>query len=116
MISGSCPLAFHRPPANVATAESLGPVDPVHRRIGTGLGLGDRPAQGGDVEDPAACGDQVIAPLLGIIGSIQALETIKVITRVGNDLSGRLLLLDSLAMDWHTMKFKKDPKCPVCSQ
>ena len=57
----------------------------------------------------------VIAPLLGIIGSVQALETIKVITNVGNDLSGRLLLLDSLAMDWHTMKFKKDPKCPVCS-
>ena len=58
----------------------------------------------------------VIAPLLGIIGSVQALETIKIITKVGNDLSGRLLLLDSLAMDWHTMKFKKDPKCPVCSQ
>ena len=58
----------------------------------------------------------VIAPLLGIIGSVQALETIKVITNAGNDLSGRLLLLDSLAMDWHTMKFKKDPKCPVCSQ
>lgn len=58
----------------------------------------------------------VIAPLLGIIGSVQALETIKVLTGAGSDLSGRLLLLDSLAMDWHTMKFKKDPKCPVCSQ
>ena len=57
----------------------------------------------------------VIAPLLGIIGSVQALEAIKLITKVGNDLAGRLLLLDGLAMDWHTMKFKKDPKCPVCS-
>ncbi|MEM7465373.1 MAG: molybdopterin-synthase adenylyltransferase MoeB [Pseudomonadota bacterium] len=57
----------------------------------------------------------VVAPLLGIIGSVQALETIKVITGAGNDLSGRLLLLDALAMEWHTMRFKKDPKCPVCS-
>ena len=58
----------------------------------------------------------VAAPLLGIIGSVQAMEVIKVITGVGNDLSGRLLLLDALAMDWHTMRFKKNPKCAVCSQ
>ena len=56
----------------------------------------------------------VVAPLLGIIGSVQALETIKVITGAGNDLCGRLLLLDALAMDWHTMRFKKNAKCPVC--
>lgn len=56
----------------------------------------------------------VVAPLLGIIGSVQALETIKVLTGAGNDLCGRLLLLDALAMDWHTMRFKKNPKCPIC--
>lgn len=56
----------------------------------------------------------VVAPLLGIIGSVQALETIKLITGAGNDLCGRLLLLDALAMDWHTMRFKKNPKCPIC--
>jgi len=57
----------------------------------------------------------VIAPLLGIIGSIQALETLKVLTNTGVSLDGRLLLLDALGMEWQTMKFKKDPKCPVCS-
>jgi molybdopterin-synthase adenylyltransferase len=57
----------------------------------------------------------VIAPLLGIIGSIQALETLKVLTQTGTSLDGRLLLLDALEMEWQTMKFKKDPKCPVCA-
>jgi molybdopterin/thiamine biosynthesis adenylyltransferase len=57
----------------------------------------------------------VIAPLLGIIGSIQALETLKVLTRTGTSLDGRLLLLDALGMEWQTMKFKRDPKCPVCA-
>ena len=56
----------------------------------------------------------VAAPLLGIIGSVQAMEVIKLITNSGNDLAGRLLLLDALAMEWQTMRFKKNPKCPVC--
>lgn len=57
----------------------------------------------------------VVAPLLGIIGSIQALETIKLLTNIGEDLNGRLLILDGLSMEWHSMRFKKDPKCPVCN-
>ena len=57
----------------------------------------------------------VIAPLLGIIGSVQALEAMKVVMGVGRDLSGRLLLLDALSMEWQEMRFKRDPKCPVCS-
>ena len=57
----------------------------------------------------------VVAPLLGIIGSVQALEAIKLLTGIGKDLGGRLLLLDALSMDWHTMRFNKDPKCPICS-
>ena len=57
----------------------------------------------------------VVAPLLGIIGSVQALETLKVLMRVGQVLKGRLLLLDALNMEWHTMRFKRDPACPVCS-
>lgn len=56
----------------------------------------------------------VVAPLLGIIGSVQALETLKLLTGAGNDLCGRLLLLDALAMDWHTMRFKKNANCPIC--
>jgi molybdopterin-synthase adenylyltransferase len=56
----------------------------------------------------------VVAPLLGIIGSIQALETLKVLMQVGEVLKGRLLLLDGLSMEWHSMRFQRDPACPVC--
>ena len=56
----------------------------------------------------------VVAPLLGIIGSIQALETLKVLLGIGRDLTGRLLLLDGLAMEWHSMRFNRDPRCPEC--
>jgi adenylyltransferase/sulfurtransferase len=56
----------------------------------------------------------VVAPLLGIIGSVQALETIKVLAGIGTDLCGRLLCLDALRMEWHTLKVRPDPSCPVC--
>ena len=56
----------------------------------------------------------VIAPLLGIIGSIQALETMKLIIGIGETLTGRLLLLDAYRMDWHSVMMKKNPNCPVC--
>lgn len=56
----------------------------------------------------------VIAPLLGIIGSVQALETMKVLIGIGQDLCGRLLLLDALNMEWQSMRFKKNPNCPEC--
>lgn len=56
----------------------------------------------------------VISPLLGIVGSIQALETLKVLMGIGKVLDGRLLLLDALTMEWQTMTFLRDPKCPEC--
>ncbi|MAS82591.1 MAG: molybdopterin-synthase adenylyltransferase MoeB [Legionellales bacterium] len=57
----------------------------------------------------------VIAPLLGIIGSIQANETLKLLMGIGKTLQGNLLLLDSLHMDINQVSLKKDPACPVCS-
>lgn len=56
----------------------------------------------------------VVAPLLGIIGSMQALETIKLITNVGENLIGKLLLFNATTTEFQTMRFKKDPACPVC--
>jgi adenylyltransferase/sulfurtransferase len=56
----------------------------------------------------------VIAPLLGIIGSIQACEVMKLIMKIGQTLEGRLLLLDVMTMEWHTAVLSKDPDCPVC--
>ncbi|MGZ4981049.1 MAG: HesA/MoeB/ThiF family protein, partial [Methylobacter sp.] len=57
----------------------------------------------------------VIAPITGIVGSIQALEAMKLIMNIGETLTGRLLLLDGLTMEWNTMKLRKNPNCPTCS-
>ncbi len=57
----------------------------------------------------------VIAPITGIVGSIQALEALKIIMAIGKPLTGRLLLLDGLTMEWNMMKLTKNPSCPTCS-
>ncbi|HSR62748.1 MAG TPA: molybdopterin-synthase adenylyltransferase MoeB [Gammaproteobacteria bacterium] len=57
----------------------------------------------------------VIAPLLGIIGSIQACEAMKLIMNIGTTLEGRLLLVDVMSMEWHSAKLPRDKDCPVCS-
>ena len=54
----------------------------------------------------------VIAPITGIVGSIQALEAMKLIMTTGDSLVGRLLLLDGLTMEWQTLRLKKNPACP----
>lgn len=56
----------------------------------------------------------VFSPLLGIIGSMQAAETLKILLNIGESLSGRLQLLDGLTMNWRSIKLHKDPACPVC--
>ncbi len=56
----------------------------------------------------------VLAPVVGIIGSIQATETIKVLLNMGETLTGRLLLLDAYTMEWRSLRLHKDPQCPVC--
>jgi molybdopterin-synthase adenylyltransferase len=58
----------------------------------------------------------VFAPLTGIIGTLQAAETLKLLADVGETLKGRLMILDALAMQWRTIKLAKDPACPVCSR
>jgi molybdopterin-synthase adenylyltransferase len=57
----------------------------------------------------------VVAPLVGIIGSMQAMEAIKVIVDAGIPVAGQLKLFDGLDMEWRTIKFKKRDDCPVCS-
>ena len=56
----------------------------------------------------------VMSPMVGIIGSIQALETIKLISGLGAPLTGQLLITDGLHQEWRSMKLRKDPDCPVC--
>lgn len=69
-----------------------------------------------DGEDRQNCATNgVIAPITGIIGSIQALEAMKLIIGIGETLTGRLLLVDGLSMEFNTMKLKKNPGCPTCA-
>lgn len=66
-------------------------------------------------DEQASCSQNgVMAPVVGIIGSIQAMETLKLLSGVGCSLSGRLLLLDAATMQWREMKLPRDPACPVC--
>ena len=61
------------------------------------------------------CADNgVFAPLVGMIGTTQAAEAMKLVLGLGKSLQGRLLLLDALAMDWREIKFKRDIACKVC--
>jgi molybdopterin/thiamine biosynthesis adenylyltransferase len=56
----------------------------------------------------------VFAPLVGIIGTVQAAEALKLIMGIGESLASRLLLLDALTMEWRRLRFRRDPHCPVC--
>ena len=56
----------------------------------------------------------VLAPVVGIIGAMQALEALKLVLSIGSVLSGRLLLFDGLTQEWRTLKLRRDPACPVC--
>lgn len=65
-----------------------------------------------DAETCVAVG--VVGALAGVIGSVMALEAIKLITGAGEPLAGRLLLYDALAAETRTVKIGADPECPVC--
>ena len=72
--------------------------------------------QADDVEQVNCATMGVFAPLVGIIGSMQAAEAIKVIAGIGEPLTGRLLILDATDMKWHSVRVRRDPGCPVCAQ
>jgi adenylyltransferase/sulfurtransferase len=56
----------------------------------------------------------VFAPMTGVIGAMQAMEAIKLITGAGDSLAGRLLLFDAKKAEWRSVRVKRDPQCPVC--
>ncbi len=58
----------------------------------------------------------VFAPLVGIVGTMQAMEAIKVLAGVGESLAGRLAMFDARANRWHEVKLSRDPHCPVCAR
>lgn len=71
--------------------------------------------RGGDDEQMSCARNGVLAPLVGVIGSMQALEAIKVLTGLGQDLCGKLLLFDAFNSHWRELRLPRDPACPVCS-
>ena len=68
----------------------------------------------GDDEQASCSRNGVMAPVVGIVGSVQAMESIKVLTGIGNTLQGRLLLLDAKAMQWRELRLARDPGCAAC--
>jgi len=63
---------------------------------------------------PSCAEGGVLGVLPGLVGTIQATETLKLILGIGETLAGRLLLVDTLGMRFHTVKVPRDPNCPAC--
>lgn len=70
--------------------------------------------RGGDDEQMSCARNGVLAPLVGVIGSMQALEAIKMLSGLGQDLCGKLLLFDAASSHWRELKLPRDPACAVC--
>lgn len=66
-------------------------------------------------ENLSCAASGVLAPLVGIIGSAQALETIKLLAGFGDTLSGRIQFYDGKTGQWREMRLPRDPNCPVCA-
>lgn len=70
--------------------------------------------EGEAVEEVRCAVMGVFAPLTGIIGTMQAAEALKLVSGIGETLTGRLLLLDALGMEWRNIRFGKDSACAIC--
>ena len=57
----------------------------------------------------------VFAPLVGIIGSVQAAEALKLLSGMGSHMAGRLLMLDGRELSWTDIRMQRNPSCPVCT-
>lgn len=66
-------------------------------------------------DDTLSCAQSgVLAPLVGVVGALQALEALKVIVGFGANLDGYLLTFDAMQMAWHKLRLRKNPACPCC--
>ncbi len=68
-------------------------------------------------DEQLSCAESgVLAPVVGVMGSLQALEVLKLLARVGQPLLGRLIIFDALQTQFREFKLGRDPNCPVCGQ
>ena len=65
-------------------------------------------------QDETCSTNGIMSPVVGIIGSVQAMEAIKIISNLGKTLTGRLMLLDAFRSQWREMRLLKDPSCEAC--
>ncbi len=70
----------------------------------------------GEVEEVQCSVMGVFAPMTGVIGALQAMEALKLLTGIGESLNGRLLLFDAKSAEWRSMRVQKDPACLVCGE
>jgi len=69
---------------------------------------------GAQFEEVACSTMGVFAPLVGVVGALQAAEALKLVAGVGPSLAGRLLMLDGRGMEWSSLRTARNPACPVC--
>ncbi len=70
--------------------------------------------EGDDANEERCAITGIFAPITGIVGATQAAEALKLLIGCGESLAGRLLLLDGLAMEWRSIRVRRDPECTVC--
>ena len=70
--------------------------------------------EGDELEETRCATMGVFAPLVGIVGAMQAGEALKVLAGTGETLAGRLMIVDALTMQWRDVRVPRDPACPVC--
>jgi molybdopterin/thiamine biosynthesis adenylyltransferase/dimeric dUTPase (all-alpha-NTP-PPase superfamily) len=71
---------------------------------------------GSGADDASCTANGVLAPLVGVIGSLQAVEVIKLLAGIGETLRNRLLIYDALHQQVRIVNYKKDVQCPVCGR
>jgi len=113
-INGACVL-HHVPLVSGAAIRFEGQISVFDKRHDSSPCYNCLYPKAGDEEE--TCSENgILAPVVGIIGSMQALEAIKIVCAIGEPLVGRLLVLDALSMNWRSMQLKRDPSCPVCGK
>lgn len=106
--------AHQKPLVSGAAIRFEGQVSVFDFRAGTGPCYRCLYPEAGTVE--TTCSENgVLAPLVGVIGALQAAEAVKLISGAGEPLHGRLLLFDALAARWRELRLPADPACPVCA-
>ena len=106
--------AHHKPLVSGAAIRFDGQLNVFDLRSGTSPCYNCLFPEGGEVEEVRCAVMGVFAPITGIIGTCQAAEALKLLAGCGTLLTGRLLLLDGLNMEWRSIGLSKDPHCAVC--